>query len=353
MAYTDSTISKKTKIEISGYADLYYCYDFNRPRTKARQYFLYNHNRHHQIQVNLAFLKLYIEHPKYRISLAAHTGTYSRDNYASEPGLLKNIFEAWAGVSLTRKNNLWLDAGIFASHIGFESAVSMDNQTLTRSLLAENSPYYLSGIKLTYTPHPKWESVFLIVNGWQHIHITGGKSLPSFGTQVKFLPDSRTSLNWSTFIGTEDPDSSRRMRYFSNLYGQLQMTRQFGLTAGFDVGAQQQAAKSSKYHIWFSPVLILRYSISRQWGVALRGEYYYDAGGVIIMTGTANGFRTSGLSLNFDYRPVSMLLCRVEGRWLNSKDQIFETPSYTGQNNFCITASVAIRFNRLLSPTVL
>ncbi len=37
------------------------------------------------------------------------------------------------------------------SHIGFESAVGSDCWNLTRSILAENSPYFESGIKLNYT----------------------------------------------------------------------------------------------------------------------------------------------------------------------------------------------------------
>jgi hypothetical protein len=53
-------------------------------------------------------------------------------------------------MKLSKKQNLWLDAGIMPSHIGFESAVSADCWTLTRSLLAENSPYYETGIKLGY-----------------------------------------------------------------------------------------------------------------------------------------------------------------------------------------------------------
>jgi hypothetical protein len=45
------------------------------------------------------------------------------------------------------------------SHIGFESVISADCWTLTRSLLAENSPYYETGMRLeatsTYPPIAK------------------------------------------------------------------------------------------------------------------------------------------------------------------------------------------------------
>ena len=50
-----------------------------------------------------------------------------------------------------------------------QSAISIDNCTLTRSLLAENLPYFLTGAKLTINPTDKWEIAGLKVNGWQPI----------------------------------------------------------------------------------------------------------------------------------------------------------------------------------------
>ncbi|OQW43057.1 MAG: hypothetical protein A4S08_10190 [Proteobacteria bacterium SG_bin4] len=70
-------------------------------------------------------------------------------NYAAEPGILGNLYEGNVGLKLSGSNNLWLDIGVFPSHIGFESAVGKDNWTLTRSLVAENTPYFESGAKIS------------------------------------------------------------------------------------------------------------------------------------------------------------------------------------------------------------
>jgi len=345
-AQTDSIWKQKPEIVFSGFMDIFYAYDFNKPQTHFRQSFLYNHNRHNELNLNLGFVKASVKHTKYRANFALQSGTYVNDNYASEPGLLKNIFEANIGLSLNKKNNLWLDAGIFGSHIGFEGAISMDNWTLTRSLLAENSPYYLSGAKLTFNPNDKWELTALLCNGWQHIQKVSGNSLPSFCTQVKFKPSENTTLNWSTFIGTDDPDSTRRMRYFNNFFGQFQFTKKFGLIAGFDIGVQQQTIHSTQYDLWYSPVIIVRYAFANKWTTALRAEYYQDETGIIIPTGTTNGFKTSGLSLNLDYSPTDNLFCRIEGRWLNSRDKIFEQGNSLSNDNFIIVSSIALRFNK-------
>jgi hypothetical protein len=347
-AQNDSIWQQKPTLNISGFLDVFYVYDFNQPQGTERQPFLFNHNRHKEFNLNLGFVKLGLEHSKYRANFALQTGTYSNDNYAAEPGLLKNIFEANVGLSLNKKNNLWIDAGVFASHIGFESAISTDNWTMTRSLLAENSPYFLSGAKLTYTPNDKWEIAGLIVNGWQRIQRLQGNSLPSFGTQINFSPTEKVTLNWSTFIGTDDPDTTRRMRYFNNFYGQFQLTKKFGLIAGFDIGTQQRIKGSSDYDFWFSPVIIGQFAIKKTWKTAIRAEYYQDETGIIIPSSTPNGFKTTGLSLNLDYSPTHNIICRLEGRWLNNKDNIFETKTTPTNNNFIIGTSIAIRFSETL-----
>jgi len=344
-AQTDSLWHERPTLTVSGFLDVFYVYDFNQPPGDFRQPFLFNHNRHNEFNLNLGLVKLGLAHPKYRTSLALQTGTYAIDNYVEEPELLKNIFEAYIGISMNRENTLWLDAGILPSHIGFESAVSTDNLTLTRSLAAENSPYFLSGAKLTYHPSEKWQIAVLMVNGWQRIQRLDGNSLPSFGTQVYFNPSRKVTLNWSTFIGTDEPDTTRQMRYFNNFFGQFQYTEKLGFIAGFDVGVQQKSKGSSDYDIWLSPTLIVQFALNETWKAAIRAEYYQDETGIIIPAGTPNGFQTTGLSLNLDYLPIPNIACRLEGRWLSSKDNLFESNTTPTDQNFSIATSIAIRFS--------
>jgi len=331
-----------------GYLDVFYAYDFNQPESGIRQPFLYNHNRHNEFNLNHGLLGFEINSPKYRAGLSLHAGTYPIDNYSNEPGLLKNIYEAYVGLSLNRKNNLWMDAGVFTSFIGFESPISIDNWTLTRSLCAENVPYFLTGVRVTYSINEKWEVIGAVLNGWQRIQRVQGSSLPSFGTQVIFTPNDRFTFNWSTYIGTDDPDASRRMRYFNNLYGLLEISEKLDLMAGFDIGLQQESKGSGSYDSWYAVSLILRYEITKKWAMAFRGESYVDKSGVIIETDTPNGFNTSGLSVNGDFRPIPNLACRVELRWLNSVDEIFVKDDYFKQNNLFIVASIAYRLRKHL-----
>lgn len=339
----DSASVTKPKLSTTGFIDVFYSYDFNEPESHYRQPFLYNHNRHNEINVNLALIKFAITLPRYRANIALQAGTYVEDNYANEPRGLQHISEASIGIALNRKGNLWLDAGVLPSHIGFESAISKDSWTLTRSLLAENSPYYLTGAKLTYSPKPEWELAALICNGWQVIHRSYGNAPLAAGSQIKFIPNKKYTFNWSTYVGTEDTGSTRTMRYFSNFFAQMQLTKKVGVTIGFDLGLQQKRLQTDSYENWISPVAIVRYSVNEKWAMAVRGELYQDYNSVIISTPTGS-FNTIGTSVNLDYSPVENVFCRIEGRWLHDEEKIYARKNQFVRDNYFITTSLAVSF---------
>jgi hypothetical protein len=134
------------------------------------------------------------------------------------------------------------------------------------------------------------------------------------------------------------------MRYFHNFYGQFQLHEKFGLIVGFDIGAQQKSKGSSDYNNWYSPALIAKYSPSDKISIAARGEYYSDANGVIIYTGTVNGFQTFGYSLNLDYNITDNVMWRIEGRGFTSKDKIFTLDNSPSTQNYFVTTALAISF---------
>ncbi|GAB4012635.1 porin [Spirosoma migulaei] len=349
---TTKTAVPSSGLTVSGYIEAYYSHDFTAPKTsQERPGFLYNHKRNREVNVNLAFLKGAYASERVRANLAIQVGTYAQYNYAAEQGLMKNIYEANAGVKLSKTKDLWLDAGIFSSHIGFESAISKDCWTLTRSILAENSPYYLSGAKLTYnTANGKWTLLGSVLNGWQRIAKLPGYSGPAVSTQVQYRPSPKVTLNWSTFIGSDRPDSLKQGRFFNNFYAIINPTGKFGVILGFDIGADRKPIGQTGNrvgtgsYVWYSPVVIARFATSDKSYVAGRVEYYNDKNGVIISTGTANGFQTLGYSLNYDYAILPNALFRIEGKVYNSKDAIFEKENGLSKTNASLTTSLAISF---------
>ena len=143
--------SPDSAFTISGYVEAYYSHDFNMTINNTKPSFVYSYNKNNEASVNLAFVKGSYNTDNVRVNLALAGGSYMSSNYASEPGVLNNIYESNVGLKLSDKNNVWIDVGVFASHLGFESAVGKDNWTLTRSFSADNTPYYETGAKISYT----------------------------------------------------------------------------------------------------------------------------------------------------------------------------------------------------------
>ncbi|PST83688.1 hypothetical protein C7T94_14260 [Pedobacter yulinensis] len=336
---------EEPKIKVSGYLETYYGYDFNKPADHNRPGFVYSHNRHNELNLNLGFIKGSYESDMVRANLALMAGTYANANLAAEPGVLKNIFEANAGLKLSKSVNLWLDAGIFSSHIGFESAVSKDCWVVTRNISSDNTPYYESGAKLTYTTdNGQFTATALYLNGWQRIARQNGNSQPAGGLQLTWKPVAGVVLNYSNYLGSEGADSVRIQRFYHNFYGIFQLDSKFGLTAGADYGTQETGRGITGKHEVFTAVAIAQYRFAEKFALAGRVEYYKDKNGMIIPTGTPNGFQTMGYSLNLDYAPVSNAVLRLEGKVYDSKDPVFVRNTGPVQANALLTASLAVSF---------
>ncbi|MCS6822501.1 MAG: porin [Microscillaceae bacterium] len=336
------------KIETSAYIETYFAFDFAQPTDNERPAYVFNHKRHNEFNVNHGIIETTIRSEKVRGNIALMIGTYSQYNLINEQELIRNIYEGNAGFKPFEKHNFWIDAGIFASHIGFESAISKNCWTLSRSLLADNTPYYEAGIKGTYTSkNEKWILVGLILNGWQRIRKLPNNSMPSFGTQVQYKPTQTILLNSSTYIGNEGTDNLKQMRYFHNFYGQFDLSPRSGLIVGFDYGIQTHPS-IAQIRSWHASSTILRYRISPKWTLCCRIEHYWDRDNLFVFADLPSppvqGFRVWGYSLNLDYAPAPNMLVRIDARQLHSPDQILTTHQSPSQHNLTILASIAVEF---------
>ena len=328
----DSTDEKKLKL--SGFADLYYQYDFDKPASNKRPSFIYNHKRHNRVAVNLALLQLAYKNKKVKANLGLMAGDYSTYNLAAEPGLLKHIYEASVGYQFTEK--LSVDAGIFPSHIGSETAISKDCWNLSRSLTAENSPYYEMGVKLNYTLNEKWTTSLLLLNGWQNIKETNsGKAI---GTQVQFKPNAKWLFNSSGFIGNEQPDSmAKSVRLFHNFFVTHSLSPKLSTTLLFDIGTERK-------NVWWGTAMMVQYMIHEKFNTAFRAEYYKDRRGVIVKGYEPVGFALAGLSYNFDFIPAKFIRFRTEAKYLYAADDIFLKDGVAKNDNFSWLLSAALSF---------
>ncbi len=328
------------KFTFSGFLETYYSFDFNQPQSERKLPFMYNFNRHNEFDVNIGLLRAKVEYENVYAVLSLHSGTYVDDNYINEK--IKYLNEAYIGLFLDKGKKQSIELGILPSYIGFESATTLANLNLTRSILAENSPYFMTGFKYNYKPSDKWIFAALVTNGWQRINKPQKDVAPSLGTQIVYKSSPNSTLNWSTFIGKEFNGIDFSMRYFSNLYFDKKWNDKWRTIAGFDYGLQDTSSKNSIHESWLSPVFIAQYSINPKWQTAFRTEYYQDEKNIIIAV--ADEFKTLGFSLNFDYLPNSKVKLRSEARYFDSKEKVFEKKGNLVNSNLFLTTSLSFEF---------
>ena len=308
-------------LTISAYGEPYFTYDFSRPSSHTRPTFMYSHHRTGEVAINLALVRLAFTRERTRANLGLMAGTYANANLAAEPGVLKNLFEANAGYRLSKTKAIWADAGVLPSHIGWEGAIGKDNWTLTRSLAADNSPYYEAGIRFSYSSlNQQWYFALLLLNGWQRMQRVEGNQTMGWGWQVTFKPTGTITFNSSSFVGSDLPDSTRRMRYFHNGYAIIELSEQVSITLGLDVGAQQKEKGASTLHYWYTPVALLRGRIGKHLFATGRVEHYKDRYGIIINQAP---FALWGYSANLDWQLTPHLQWRVEAKWMKGRQASF------------------------------
>jgi len=181
----------ENKVKLQGLVDTYYAYNFNRPPEGAS--FLpgtgTSAKRHNEFSLNLASIDLALDPNPVGVRLILAAGSGADVVHSAEPsgdGIGREVWRHIQQASIAYKTGLGrgllLEAGIFPCHAGFESFPSKDNWNYTRSWLGEFSPYYVSGIKGSYSFDDHWSAQLHVLNGWQTIGETNHSK--TLGTQL-------------------------------------------------------------------------------------------------------------------------------------------------------------------------
>jgi len=319
--------NKLGNVSIGAYMDLYYGFDFNKPKDGNIPYFV-SMNRHNEANVNLAMLDVRFKSERLRARMAPGFGTYMQANYTAESSGLRYLIEANAGVKLFKTKEIWLDFGILGSPFTNESCVSRDHLMYTRSLAPEYVPYYLSGLKLSLPIDKKWNLYVYLLNGWQQIADQNqGKSL---GVQIEFRPDNKNLLNWDVYIGYERSASNPdyRVRYFTDLYWIYNPDGKFSLTSCAYLGIQKkESLTENDMLLWWQVNICSRYKLGRKTSVSGRLEYFNDANAVQVtsINAAVSGLSAFGGGICLNYNLFENALVRFEGRHFYAPEKAYKS----------------------------
>ena len=332
-----------TKVRLNGFVDTYYAYDFSMPADGERR-FTTQSVRHDEANINLAWLGATVERRRVRARFALQAGTSVQSNYSAEPrtgatsgpDLARIIQEAVVGVKVSDK--LWIDGGIYYSYIGLESWASSDNLAYTRSLVADYSPYYLSGVKLSWSVTPKLSAQLHLTNGWQNI--SENNRSKAIGSRIDYTVSPRTTLSYANFFGNERPNGRRSaVRVFNQVMARGSLSNGFQWQGQADVGQQQGRS-------WYGVAAIAGQPISARVALIARLERYSDPDQVILATEAPQGFTGTAASLGLDLTVDTGVRWRSELKGIRTTVPLFPdaTESRRAPNTAALVTSLSFTF---------
>ena len=339
--------AQQQSVTLGGFVDTYLAWDSGRPYGLDRAY-TSQAARHAEFNVNLAYIDALMTGDRVRGRLALQAGTSVQAVYMNEPSvgrysgssLAQHIQEAVVGVRM--REGVWLDGGVFFSHLGSESWVSRDNPTYTRSLIADYSPYYEAGVKLTWDVRPDVTALLTVVNGWGHISENNADK--SIGARVDWTLTPHITLGYYNLIGNEQPDTSAaRLRLFNGITAKF-TSDEWTVVTTIDGGREARPGLSPAS--WFGTAVVARVHMTERTSLSGRFEAFNDQKQVLIRTGSG-AFNVFGGSFGLDMEPSDGVLWRTEIRTLKGKSEVFpDRGSATGRSrsNMVFVTSLAITF---------
>ncbi|MBM4158018.1 MAG: porin [Ignavibacteria bacterium] len=325
------------ELDFGAYLDVYYATDSDKG-TNPRRFVSISPYRD-QFRVNIAQLSASYNSEIIRGNLVVNWGDIPDFN---GPDDFRYVQQANVGVSPWK--NFWFDAGLFLSHLGFES-FPKDNYLSSFSLVSYYEPFYEMGIKINYDFSEKFSAGMVLVNGFNTF--SDNNKSKTVGLQLYYRPFENVSINYSNLFGNEMPDSlNAKYRLHNNLFVTYSPSEKIDLVGSVDFGFQEKSKLSNPQATAYMTggFVTARYKVTPKFNVALRGEFLDDPSGYL--SGTFNssptelqGLKAFGLTLGLEYKPVEKAYIRVESRYLKStniQDLFNENKDYRGEITFSI-----------------
>ena len=326
-------------MDVSGFIDGYYSFNFNRPNTtdeydQINQ--LYNFNdKTDQFELSAAKLTLnhdpdpvgaHVDFIYGRTNELINTSTSGNTTAASQ---LPYLEQAFLSLKPPKAKGFELDFGKFVTSAGAEVIEAKDNWNYSRSLLFVNAiPYWHFGAR-TSMPVSKTETIGLqLFNGWNNVSKSNGGVSGAF-TSALVKPKATWDLNY--LVGPENYASTSGLRNLIDTTLLLTPPGKVNAYINFDYGLNQDSVVTAgsgegtytygdnKLHDWWGTAGAVHIQASGKNAIAMRGEYFSDPDG--FQTGTAQNLVEG--TFTYEYKWVEGMLMRVEYRCDASNKNFF------------------------------
>lgn len=331
-------------------ADAYWAWHDPPPSGRSATY-LTTASRHNELAVNLAAIGARLQHAKLTGAVVLQAGTSVDALAGTQTGR-----EVWKHIQLAnvgwKTGDVHLEAGVMPSLFGNEGFVSTTNWNYTRSFLADSTPYYMAGARVTYKVSPSWTVAGTAFNGFDTFRNDDDR--PSGHLYVAFEPSAKLSIRNAVLVvpGRQGALDREYVRVLEDLIVTVRPHARVDLAAEGWIGTDQNArvedptrSTPSYQHFVKNPayggaLLWARWRFAKTTYVAARGELVIDENGVITGRGareltdrfgaaTPPGQRFLGGTLTLGWQPHPSFLARVE-----ALHRVSDQPWFAGGDSF-------------------
>lgn len=335
-------------VSISGYTDVYYAYYSDSVGTDQYQKFPVISPKSNVFGINIVQLSAQYTTDKIRATTTFHYGDIPTGAWSSVNNILQ---EANIGFRLHKK--IWLDAGLFKTHIGTEALLPKDNIASSLALISYYEPWFQSGVKLTYNANDQWQLCLHVLNGYNEFN--DNNRFKSIGIAIGYTINSNGTINYNNMLGDELPDSrtTHHLRFLNNLVFNYQLTSVLKTSIGVDYMIQQHATlpDERKTAAAYGGIFAVKYQIKPMIALYARAELFSDKHG--FLTGTflnteneLTGLKATGITAGMEYKATSNSYIRLEARdmILDKKQHYFRTNGANTNSRFEVMINAGIWF---------
>jgi hypothetical protein len=278
-------------ITANGYLSFSYTYNPDDPSPRVDQFRVFDFNANDpQLDVAQLVIQRPISQPKqfgFRLNMMAGSGV---PEVTAAYGLFRDkqtgvahhfdIPELYANYIVPVGKGLRLDAGKFATHMGYEVIGGYDgyNDNFSRGFLfGYGIPFTHTGVKVGYPISSRVSGALLLTNGCDAVTRLNGKV--TFGGQLAVTITKTASVTFNFLHGPERPHNAHDQRSLYELTGTWKPASR--LTLGFDglYADEDHATANGSDAIWRGLVGYSKYNFTKNFSLAFRGEVFRDGGG--------------------------------------------------------------------------
>lgn len=261
---------KKPALVITGSADMYYRYGFEKGHLNNKTSFTNTHNA-----FTLGMVSVKFEHTGARTSVVADLGFGSRAKEFSynETGLLSAVKQLYITYNATD----WLKftAGTWATHVGYELVDPQLNRNYSMSYMFTNGPFTHTGVKAEVS-RGKHGFMLGVSNAADFRIQPDGYINKKFVIAQYSLAISQGVKLYLNYVGGQAPDTAKVRQTDLVLTTALTPRLSLGLNAtdkkvlAWDGGSKTNVSGAG----WRGVALYLNYDCKKGPGLTLRSEYF-------------------------------------------------------------------------------